>query len=344
MTDRFTKIFNEIASSLNITRGVSESSPDWIGRIIYSAAGRSALYSLYDHLEDEESVSITHFKARARRELVALCSAGNLTSITEEVIQDICDEVYNEYVNTGYVYHLPNRIEPAPEKAVLWGHVSFVRGMTFDNRAKSSGIGYYLLPSEKNNNNSNVEASLSEFYKMFHISRVKLDDYYQKLVDRKSWQLFHAVDNIEYLRTSGSFSRGYWNSSPDKDGNISLLRVGLQGERIYYLYRYENNHIYVSVLPDWMTNNYEYRQIATCLLSHRDVLPDSAIRVDKNIVQLNIGYLYPPSIQNVIMLYSWPKSLNNVKTVFNRVMTRPVWESIRSAIEPLGYKIREELS
>lgn len=344
MTDRFTKIFNEIASSLNITRGTSESFSDWMERIIYSEAGRSALCSLYDHLEDEETVSITHFKSRAKREIIALCSAGNITSITEDAVQDICDELYNEYVNTGYVYHSPNCIEPAPDKAVLCGHVSFARGITFDKRAKSSGIGYYILPSKEDKGDSNTETSLDEFYEMFHISRLKLDDYYQKLVVHNSWQIFHAVDNIEYLRTSGSFSRGYWNSSPDKDGNISLLRVGLQGEKIYYLYRCDNDNIYVSVLPDWMTSNYEYRQVATCLLFHRNVLPESVIRGDKNIVQLNIGYLYPPSIQNVIMLYSWPKSLNNVKTAFNRVMTRPVWESIRSAIEPLGYKFREELS
>jgi hypothetical protein len=343
MTNEYTKLFKEIASSLNITRGSDESSTNWMERITYSAAGRTALYSLYDHLEDEESVSITHFKNRARREISALCAAGNMTFITDDICREICDEIYDEYLNTGYLYHSQYRIEPVPYKISHGKFIDFIRGATFDKKTKASGLGCYFMKTNEDEESSS-DSSFSEIFEMFHINHMKLDDYYRKLIERSSWQLFNAFDNIEYLRITGPFSRGYWSQQPNKDGDISLLRIGQQGGKIYYLYKYENNNSYVSVLPDWMTNNNEYRQIANCLLFHRGTLPESVIHTDKNIVELNIGYLYPPSIQNVIMLYSWPKNLNNVKTAFNRVMNLQVWESIRAVIEPLGYKFKEESS
>jgi len=344
MTSGYTKVFFEIADSLNITRGTNESIISWMERIIYSAAGRVALFSLYDHLELEEPISIIHFKNKARREITALCAAGNITSLTNSQCQDICDEIYDEYIKAGYIYHFPNRIEPVPDKIVSGKFVKFIRGATFDKRIKTSGLGYYFLLSDEEKIGHPVYTTCDELYEMFHINHIKLDDYYKKLTERRAWQLFQVTSNVEYLRMSSPFTRGYWSPEPTKNGDISLLRVGQQGERIYYLYKYENTSLYASILPEWMTSNYEYRQIAVCLLDHIRKLPESDIQVNGNLVYFNIGYLYPPSIQNLLMLYSWPNHLNNVKSAFSRIMNRQVWESIRIAIEPLGYKFREEIS
>ena len=57
-------LFKEIASSLRIEIGKTESMSSWHTRIAYSAAGRIAMTSLWDSTEDENSdgISITHFK------------------------------------------------------------------------------------------------------------------------------------------------------------------------------------------------------------------------------------------------------------------------------------------
>jgi len=341
MTNGYAGMFDEIAFSLNITRGTDEPEENWIERVIYSAAGRAALYSLYDHLEDEESVSITHFKNRAKREIMALCAAGHITSITDEAGQ-ICDEIYEEYVSTGYLYHLKGPVEAVPDIAASGKLVKFVRGAVFNNRTKASGLGCYFLPSDKEDDRLSTHMPCTDFYQMFHINRMQLDSYYRALIRRSTWRPFNGSDDIEFLRMNGSFTKGgYWCQKPLKDGTVSLLREGRQGKKQYYLYKYEDNRIYISVLPDWLTEKKEYRQIANCILFHRGTLPASVVHMGENLVQLHVGYLYPPPIQNVIMLYSWPEFLNDM-TKFHRVMNRQVWESIRAALEPLGYKFKED--
>ena len=93
-------LLNEIGQKLNIKRGVSEEKELWRQRIIYSAIGIMALVSLWD-MEDEEPISITHFKHRIKRQIYAY------QELYPEIMQrfmisaeELSQEMYDIYSST----------------------------------------------------------------------------------------------------------------------------------------------------------------------------------------------------------------------------------------------------
>lgn len=329
-------IFDNISRDLGIKRGRRESCDDFYVRLAYSAAGRVAMLSLLDAPEDEQT-SITHFKNRVKRELKALLIAADISEVDNSEIDTITDEIYREYSETGYLYHAPNRIEAAYNHKSIVDNIIFIRGAILQRNVLVSGLGYYLQ-------NSKLEMDYPEidFIEMFNILPLSLEKYYKKMIDHREWESFEPIGRVEYLRVRGTFSRGYWNQIPDRDGTISLLRAGDQGREIYYLYRCMDEGIQCSPLPEWMTHNYEYRQIACAILNHEKTLPSTVAVDDGKLVRINIGYLFPSQIQNLIMLYSWPDNIKDPQRGFRRWMDIKVWKAIRSKVEPLGYTFIEE--
>lgn len=334
------KLFNDITSSLKIKRGDGETNESWLYRDIYSAVGRTCLFSLCDQLEEGATTSIVHFKSRGERELVALLRAVGADKNPDVPCADIVEEIYNEYLKAGFLYSSPYRIEPSQKTTTTVGNVRFVRGDVYDRFLSMSGLGFYQLV-EKDAKKADDTDYQRAFLDMFHVNGMELEAYFQKLMSYANWKEANAQETSEYLRRSGQFKDGYWKKKADLDGAVSIMRTGNPGGYLYYLYKYIGETLYVSALPLWMAENGAYRQIACSILRHNKELPATRYTDLGNTVHIHIQYLFPPEIQSIIKLYSWPVDFWNPKNDFGRIMDRNVWEAIRKCIEPLGYRFKE---
>jgi hypothetical protein len=337
------EIFDAISKSLKIQRGSEETIQHWHERLAYSAAGYVGVLSLYDDLENQETsgepISITHFKRRVIRELKALCAAGNISEFEKNGKKYIAEEIYRLYLTLGNLYRAPRKIDSVPYRGAKAGDILFLRGVPVNRTVRMSGIGFYRKMQEES---IESECQIINFNEMFHISALSLDQWYAKITDSTPWKNYRHQGKIEYLRIAPPFTRGYWKEKPDRNGKISILRIGEKERKQYFLYRSQGDQIMCSPLPDWITQKSEYRQIACAILHHEGVLPKSNYIRNGRIVTLNIGYLFPPSIQNMIMLYSWPQNIRNSQGGFKRMMNIEIWEVLQSQLEALGYEFVEE--
>ena len=62
------------------------------------------------------------------------------------------------------------------------------------------------------------------------------------------------------------FTISYWINRPYKNKGISIMRSGIIGTRVYYLYKYDGKDILVYQLPDWQTADSEYLNLSNACL------------------------------------------------------------------------------
>ena len=185
---------------------------------------------------------------------------------------------------------------------------------------------------------------------MYGIGEDSLSEQWSQLTKAITWSSSSLSSGTEYLKTTPPFKKGYFKNNPDKDGKVSLLRVGQLKHYGYYLYKYDGTEISISQPHSWMTDNGEYRRISNCCLFSRRTLPKTIYHIDGDIVNIRIRYLYPPSEQNLIRLYSWPKSFRCFSNKsyrshfedFNRVLSTSVFLAIKNEFEQIGYQFAEE--
>lgn len=330
--DLLTRISNEYA----IVKGKSEQPNQYKARIIYSLLGRMALASLFDR-DEEDLASIVHMKKRIESVLISYKEMYPEISreVTDEVDQ-LADEIYGIYLNTGCIYHEPNHVAiAAPASATdIDSGLTLTRGQSLDFKQRISGLGTYQ-----------VNSPLSDRYsipQMFMMDETPLIQKWERCIQSAIWNRFDGDTTVEYLRIVPPFKRGYWVDKPDISGTISMLRTGLKGSLLYYLYRYENGKCFVSQLPQWETEGYNYRALANACLSSEGVLPKTTYRIDGNIVYLSFGYLPPPAELYLWKLYTWPISMQNFPRDFSRICDRKVFDCIRAQMERTGYGFIEE--
>ena len=317
-------LLDVIAGELGIKRGLTEDLTSWLARVVWSALGRAAIASLYDVQEEQDSVSVQHLKNKIETLCVSWLEIfPELSSIHPE---KIADKIYEILLNSGCIYHSPNRITASAHREAKSGQVIFLRGAALNQKVHVSGLGTYLL-SEKTDSDSSAAS-------MFGLQRVTLSEYYEQLTQlMDSAEVFEPPVNAEFLRTVPPFTSGYFTQQLDSDGGISLMRTGLQ----YYLYRFVNGKIFARQLRDWQTHEGEYLRIANSIIHSIGNLPAAKYHVDGEIVRLSLKYLYPPAEMNLLKLYSWPGSNN-----FSFTISPPVFEALKSELERIGYEFTKE--
>ena len=144
----------------------------------------------------------------------------------------------------------------------------------------------------------------------------------------------------EYLRLKPPFSRGYWVNEPDKTDTISILRTGMKGSQLYYLYRYVNVGLEVSPLPQWQVENYNYRALACACLSAYGTLPSIEFFVDGSLVHIRMNYLLPPRELAFFKLYSWPETCTSLPSDFKRKLSVEVFAAIKNILFDEGYEFK----
>lgn len=95
-----------IAKAYRIERGTTEPVEQWRMRVIYSMLGQMAYASLWDVEENEQPVSVVHFKSRMKKLIESYCDIFNdLHKSFGYNYENLLEEIYTIQLNGGTLYH-----------------------------------------------------------------------------------------------------------------------------------------------------------------------------------------------------------------------------------------------
>ncbi len=334
--DKYDGLLRKIANEYGIRKGRTENESMWKARIIYSLLGQMGLSSLYDEYP-EETVSITHFKERIKTILQTYLELyqDELIPVFLSDKDDYAKEIYDVYLKTGHFYHKSFNIRTAKENSASYHGIELLRGYSPEIKHNVSGLGNYRK--------TNSEDDLNSVVRMFQLSENDLKTRWNDLITNiTEWRSIHPGGDSEYLRMEPPFSSGYWVNTPYKNKGISIMRSGMMGAHLYYLYQYDGKNLLVHQLPEWQTADSQYRDLSNACLYVNGVLPSARYYDDGSIIRLHQNYLLPPAELNLIRLYSWPENYGNITGMFNRIIDRDVFEMIKDILSLQGYQFEKE--
>ena len=334
-------LFDSIGKQLNIPKTEDAM---WICRIAYSIAAQMALVSLWDHNDDNSSISIQHFKNRIYEMFDAYEGVyPQIKLLFPSDKSDLVDDMYLTYLRTGFIYHSAYKISPSILAHASCDNITLYRGAYPDSNLFMSGMGFYY---QHENLSGLTIASL------FNLQTQSFDEYLEQLINNNEWEFVEWPENTEFLRLDPPFSRGYWQQMPDKSQRISLARYG-EPNKLFVLYRYYQGEYQQKQIPEWKLKDYftnginysEYRRIAIALLKRYNNLPAISVKKKDDLVEIKLGYRLPPSEEDFFKLYSWPVRYDfssDFPQVFKRIMAKSVYPVFKQTLETLGYCFLEE--
>ena len=338
------QLISEISKQLNIAGTADTES---LCKAIYSATGKMALASIWDHPEDEEFVSIQHFKKRAAQVLDAYLSiypeAGRHYPPDRS---GIIEDVYETYRRNGFFYHSSHRLYPAAPSTGGLGECVLYRGAPLEQKCFMSGLGLYGITKAENQAQSAAE--------MFDMQKQPFSEYLQEVLASNDWNEADWPEDAEFLCLNRSFTKRYWQAKPDKAETPSMARYGAPN-RLYVFYRWINGHFEQKSIPTWRVDDFrtigrtsdrEYQRIACALLDMLHQLPAITVKSTRNsTVKISVGYRLPPTEEDFLKLYSWPINYDitqKTPQVFQREMSEIVYPVFRQHLESIGYRFVEE--
>ena len=334
--NKYNGLLSKVSQQYHILRGNQETEDEWKTRLVYSICGMMAYASLWD--ETEEPISIVHLRRRIRSILGSYKSLyPELSGTLPQNSEEFEEEITNQFLSAGVVYHRPNRIVASKKHEEHFGGVLFQRGIALDNISCVSGIGFY----SKQDGGTN----LNNIKTMFGLEPENLQTLWHTTLSAASWEANPSFEfGTEYLRMKPPFSRRYWVNEPVKTDTISILRTGMKGFRLYYLYRYVNAALEVSPLPRWQVENYNYRTLACACLSNYGTLPPIEYVEDGALAHIRMNYLLPPRELEFLKCYSWPEICTSLPCNFRRKLSVEVFAAIKSILSDEGYEFKGEIT
>ncbi len=331
--NKYNGLLSKVAHKYCIHKGIQETESDWKTRLVYSICGMMAYASLWDNPE-ENLISIVHLKRKVRSMLANYKSIyPELSDSLPYVSEEFEDEIANQFLSAGVVYHCPNRIISSMKHEEPYGDILFQRGISLDSISCVSGIGFYSKQYGATNPN--------KLKAMFGLEQKNLQAMWQITLSAVSWKFNLSFEqNTEYLRLKPPFSQGYWVNKPDMTGTVSILRTGMKGSQLYYLYRYSGTTIEASPLPQWQVESYNYRSLACACLSTYGTLPPIEYFEDGALVHVRMNYLLPPHELALLKLYSWPETCTSFPSDFRRKLSAEVFAAIKNILSDEGYEFR----
>lgn len=323
------------ANRYHVHKEMRESENEWKTRLVYSICGLMAYASIWDD-SDAEPISIVHLKRKVRSMLSSYRAMyPELSDSLPYNPEELENEIANLFISTGIVYHQPYRIAPSMKREEHFDHILFQRGIALDAISRVSGIGFYSRKDKTANPLAGIKA-------MFGLEQKTLRDVWASALSSASWETDLSFDrDTEYLRLRPPFSKGYWEGKPDMTGKVSILRTGMEGSQLYYLYRCSGGAMEASPLQQWQVKSGNYRLLAcACLLSHNN-LPSIKFSRDGTLVHIHLDYLLPPRELGFLKLYSWPETCTTLPCDFNRKLATEVFEVMKSILSDAGYKFEE---
>lgn len=327
--NKYNRLLLTVSQQYHIPKGQRETELEWKVRLIYSICGMMAYASLWDY--SEEPISIIRLKRRIQRTFDNYKSMyPELTENLPSDSKNLENEISSQFLNTGVVYHCPNRIAPSIKHEEQFNDIVFQRGIALDSISYVSGLGFYS--KEKGS------SIINNIKMMYGLEQENLKTLWNRTLSAARWESnpFFS-NNTEYLRLKPPFYNGYWLSEPDYTGSVSILRTGIKGLYTYYLYRYIGTTLQVSQLPSWQVDSYNYRTLACACLSKYGTLPPIEFFEDGELVNIHMNYLLPPHELDFLKLYSWPEALTTSDWSFNRKMSKEVFHVTKKVLYDSGY-------
>lgn len=267
--------------------------------------------------------------------LSAISASSELQERTKALIRADW-EAENIFLSTGMVYHRPNRIAPSMKHEESHCNIVFQRGIGLDSISCVSGIGFYSK-LECISNPDGIKT-------MFGLEQQTLWDLWNSTLTTASWKAAPSLEqNTEYLRLKPPFSRGYWENKPDTTGLVSILRTGIKSSQLYYIYRYSDNAMEISPLPQWQVENHHYRSLACACLHSYGALPPIEYVKDGALVHIWMNYLLPPHELEFVKLYSWPEVCTSLPCDFKRKLSTEVFSAMKTVLSDQGYEFKGEM-
>jgi hypothetical protein len=215
----------------------------------------------------------------------------------------------------------------------LFSDILFQRGIALDSISCVSGIGFYT--------HQDGTASPDRIRAMFGIEQENLQILWNKAISGAIWKANPSFEqSTEYLRLKPPFSHGYWVNRPDTTGIVSMLRTGIKGSQLYYLYRCAGTTLEVSPLPQWQVESYNYRVLSCACLSTYGTLPPIEYYEDGALVHVHMNYLLPPRELEFMKLYSWPENCTSLPCNFRRKFSTEVFVAIKKILSDEGYEFK----
>lgn len=338
--EKFGRLLCDISDELNIRRGTSERDENFKRRIIYSAISLTTYASLWDKdFDDESLVSVTHVKKKAAELLNIYLQLYPEARIDVE----LPEELYKIFLTTGLIYHKAYRVAPSIYRKAVQGEILFLRGMPPNEKVFVSGAGFYqcdekIFPPKE---------SLSDIRDMFGLSEKTLENVWQDLLAKAVWHVADDWQDMEFLRVSPPFNKGYWQDKPERDGKISLARSGQFEPRAYYICKFSDGKFLCSQIPQWQTydENFPsgvYRKFSCACLAALKTLPPTEFKTDGDIVHVNFKYLFPTSELRLMLLYSWPQFFDKFPNDFKRTFDTKIFFALKPLFEQSGYEFKGE--
>ena len=341
--NKYARLLTTIAEEFRIRQGKNESETDFKVRIIYSALSRLA----YARLWDKSVISIDRFKSKTTSLLEIYLKLYPEIKISD----NLPVEIYDLYLKTGGFYHRVGNISAAKLSIAERDGILFLRGVAPSRKVYLSGAGFYLPE-----NNLSETAKFKSVVEMFALPNKTLRAMWTEIISNLNWQVAELSDDMEFLRMSPPFNRDYWQKNPERDGKISLSRVGHFEQRIYYLYKFDGAKFLCSQIPSYLTydeffanmSDYQsyrggvYRKISCACLAAYGTLPPIKFKVDSAIVRLKFEYLPPPPELYLMCLYSWAQQSVNLPSNFARIFDAEVFFALKKCLEEIGYTFLEE--
>lgn len=339
--EKFGRLLCSIADELNIRRGTSESVEYFKRRIIYSVISRTAYASLWDKdFDDESCVSVRHVKGKISKLLNIYLQLYPEARIDA----GLSEELYKNFLTTGLIYHKAYRVAPSICREAVQGKILFLRGMPPNEKVFVSGAGFYKFDEK----NFLIKENLSDIHDMFEVPEKNLETIWQELLDKSVWHVVEDWQDMEFLRVSPPFNRGYWQDKPERNGKISLARSSGQFEpRSYYSYKFSDGKFLCSQIPQWQTYDEHfqssvYRKFSCACLAALKTLPPTEFKTDGDVVHVNFKYLFPPSELRLMRLYSWPQFFDKFPNDFKRTFDTKIFFALKPLFEQLGYEFKGE--
>lgn len=348
LINKYSGILNCMAEEMSVDCGLTEHWHDWIRRILYSSVAPIALASLYDLNDDNEPVSITHFKRRIRLQFE--CYQDMYKPLLDGIDLDyLMEYVFEIFIHTGHMYHLNKHLKPVVRTDAYCGGIKFMRGQAPGERVCRSGLGAYTINHSTDNDFDSVR-------RMFHLPDTSLENFWRQLVCNAKFRPLNdiadkvddvSLDAYEYLQRERSHVGRYWKDHPD-DGVISVARTKTNGDRTYYLYQITDGVIQFSQIESWKVNDGQDMRINCACLNYYNRLPALRYDDDNSVVRLHLDYLLPPEELWLYKLYSWPFNIKQacdftlqddkkLSDFDDRIMASAVFKALKPVYEHLGF-------
>ncbi|WP_308498853.1 hypothetical protein [uncultured Anaerobiospirillum sp.] len=231
----FKKILFEACNRYHLVQGKNETALSYKARIVYSICGMMAYTSLLDESDESiATISKVNLKYRVKDILDSYLSLmPELKDSFSNANFDIAESIYQTFLDAGVIYSSPYRLAISKRVQLRYDKVTFMRGISPDEIDRVSGIGFYgyeLQPKDAHLDPLAAQAlskvntkDLKALRAMFGLETESLSKRLHVTLNRATWHKSYLdKSQLEFLRTDGPFTLGYWvnkdKKSVSKDG------------------------------------------------------------------------------------------------------------------------------